>query len=192
MKKVLSILTLSLLVTSAATLESCKRGEGDPFISLLSRKARITGHWKVTSGKGKDVIGNSVTNWTYDGTTQVYTGASTGSMTFTQEYTFEKDGTFKWVNSNPNSMVSEVDTYTGTWNFTAGIGDQKNKSQILLTILTYNDGVSSTTFTGSDAPTLLYDLYQLKNKEIIFKGTGTTVDNTGISTSEEFEWVLTR
>jgi hypothetical protein len=192
MKKVFLILTFSLFVISAVTFESCKKGEGDPFISLLSRKARITGEWKVTSGKGKEVNGSSVTNWTYDGTTQVFTGAFPDSETFKQEYTFEKDGSFKWIYTNSNSSVAEVQTYTGTWNFTAGIGDQKNKSQILLTILTYNNGISSSTFTGSDAPTIIYDLYQLKNKEIIFKGVGSTVDNPGNSTSEEFEWVLTR
>lgn len=182
----------SLFLLSATTIESCRKGEGDPFISLLSRKARITGEWKVTSGKGKEINGSLETNWTYDGTTQVFTGNSSYTDTFTQEYIFEKDGTFKWITTTPNSSVAEVQTYTGTWNFSSGIGKQKNKSQIILTLLTYDNGISSTTFTGSDAPTIIYDLYQLKNKEIIFKGVGTTVSSPGNSSTEEFEWVLTR
>lgn len=183
-------IALAALVITALSFEGCKKGEGDPFLSLKSRKARVAGEWKVTKGEGKDISGSATTTWTYDGTTQTNTtGAFTSTDKFTDEYTFEKDGTFKLTETDNNGSPAVVTTVTGTWNFTGGVGDMKNKSQLLLTYLVITSGTVTTTYSGSDAPSSYMDIYQLKSKEMIFKGTGTTTTAAGQTTSD-FQWTL--
>jgi len=43
--KILLILFVSF--TTIIAISSCKKGEDDPFFSFLSRKARVTGDWKI-------------------------------------------------------------------------------------------------------------------------------------------------
>jgi len=47
MKRKIMILSM-LLIGATVILNSCKKGEDDPFITLHSRKARLTGEWKLT------------------------------------------------------------------------------------------------------------------------------------------------
>lgn len=190
--KLFSKIVVAALLISSVSLESCKKGEGDPALSLRSRKARLAGEWKVTAGVGKTVTGSLTSNWTYDGTTQTTTVSPFPAITdkFTIEYTFEKDGTFKLVNTDNNGSTPSVETTTGTWNFSGGVGEEKNKSKVILTTLSEVSGSTTTTYTGGSAPTQILDIYQLKNKEIIIKIVGTTSSTAG-SSSFETEWTLT-
>lgn len=42
-------LLLIFVILTGTILPSCRKGEGDPFLTLRSRKARITGEWKMDS-----------------------------------------------------------------------------------------------------------------------------------------------
>lgn len=183
---------LAALMIAGVSLESCKKGEGDPFLSLKSRKARVAGEWTVSAGEGKDVSSSITSTWTYNGTVKTTTvGSASAEDKFTETYEFEKDGKFTYKHVDNNGSTATTDTWTGTWNFTGGVGDVKNKSQIVLNVLTYSDGSSTTTYTGSDAPSMVMDIYELKSKEMIFKGTGTTTQGSS-SSSSEFSWTLTQ
>lgn len=183
---------LAALMIAGVSLESCKKGEGDPFLSLKSRKARVAGEWTVSAGEGKDVSSSITSTWTYNGTVKTTTvGSASAEDKFTETYEFEKDGKFTYKHVDNNGSTATTDTWTGTWNFTGGVGDVKNKSQIVLNYLTYSDGSSTTTYTGSDAPSAVIDIYELKSKEMIFKGTGTTTQGSS-SSSSEFSWTLTQ
>lgn len=196
--KNISKLAIFALVISSLSLESCKKGDGDPFLSLRSRKARVAGDWKVSSGSGTDINGSSTVNWTYNGTNYSESGASTLNYGLTIEYTFDKDGT--WSSKQVQTTVIGTLTITatrddkGTWNFTSGVGDAKNKSQIVLTttqsISTSGATTETTTYTGSDAPSIIVDIYQLKNKEMIWKFDGTTTSTLG-NGSTKGEYTLT-
>lgn len=114
-KKVIFALMAAALV--APTLESCKKGENDPGLSLRSRKARVAGEWKVTSWEEKN---NSIGNYT---NTQTTSPASSSDGTSTSGYssnsTVTFDGTnFKhvetWSNTNNNITYTNDTTYTGT------------------------------------------------------------------------------
>ncbi len=186
---------IAALAISAFVLDGCKKGEGDPFLSLASRKARVAGEWKVSAGSGtsSQVVGSTTITdtWTYDGATQTTTtnpGSTVTTDKFTMDYTFEKDGTFSQVYVDNNGSTAQTTTTTGTWNFTGGVGEMKNKSQIVMTTLSVANSAGTTTYTGSNAPSSIMDIYQLKGKEIIFKGTGTTSVGTQ---SDSYEWTLT-
>jgi hypothetical protein len=47
MKHNKSITILLIALTIVTLISSCKRGEDDPFFSLLSRKTRVTGDWRI-------------------------------------------------------------------------------------------------------------------------------------------------
>ena len=190
MKTSIKILVAAMAISSVGFV-GCKKGEGDPFLSLASRKARLAGEWTVTAGEGKDTDASGTDTWVYDGTTETTTFSSGGTSTnkYTMEYTFEKDGTYKMVYTD-NNVTAIVSTSTGTWNWTGGVGEMKNKSQVVLTQLTWASGSVSQSWTGDNAPTSVMDVYQLKGKEIIFKSTGSTTSASGTVSSED-SWTLT-
>lgn len=185
---------LAALMIAGVSLESCKKGENDPFLSLRSRKARVTGDWTVKKGEGTRTSGSTTTTWTFDGATYTQTqGSNSVSTSETITMNFEKDGTYKMVTTITDASVNytDVTTETGTWNFTGKIGDDKNKDHIVMRTLTSTDvttiGSSSTTttdtWTGDNAPANVMYIDQLKNKEMIFTWDGSY--NNGSSTSTD-------
>ncbi len=132
MKKVLVFSLITVLI--ASTFAGCKKGENDPF-SLLSRKARITGVWNLTSAdyEEKDVNdGNTdVTSFSYDGENMTETTDGNGqTYKYSEELTIEKDGTFKtvteteveyWDNTNLQwTKGIRTETTEGVWYFLDG------------------------------------------------------------------------
>lgn len=159
--------------TLATTFVGCKKGDGDPFISLYSRKARVVGKWKLSSGTevDKSTSSGSTTTITieYDGTKADLTivdgsGTTTDNYGYTEEWEYKKDGTFSATMVEDGSTT----TVTGVWNFTGGVGDLKNKEQIVLTYLLITDASGTYTYSGI-ANDETFDIYELKNKEMIFK-----------------------
>lgn len=158
----------------------CKKGPDDPFISLRSRKARVTGDWKMTSGKatysGSSTGGTSTYNGssalTYDGSNYVSeTKYTAGSINYTDsdngtymlKVSFKKDGTFEWE----EIQDGDVSSSKGTWNFTGKIGDAKNKEQIVLFMTSESTpGNSNTTSTGNQ-PSMTFKIKELRNKKMV-------------------------
>src|ERR1044071_9328773 len=130
---------LAALVLSAFAFDGCKKGTDDPFMSIHTRKGRMAGDWTVKSGSGS-FGSSSTTTWTFDGTTYSETDQS-GTLSETRSITmnFEKDGTFKTVDTQSGTGWSDVLTETGTWNFTSGVGDDKNKDHVVMKTLSSID-----------------------------------------------------
>lgn len=189
--KAIAKITVAVLMLGTLALESCKKGEGDPALSLRSRKARFAGEWTVSAGKGSSTSGSTTTSWVYDGATETTTYPSPlpqGTDKYTISFTVEKDGTWTSVYTDTDANPDPVLTQTGTWNFTGGVGEAKNKSSVIMRTLTMTQGSTSVTYTGDDGPVSMMDIYQLKNKEIIVKTTGTT---SLPASSNESEWTWT-
>lgn len=194
MKKTLIALTTVIALGSVVT--SCKKGENDPFLSLRTRKARVVGEWKVVSSSSEEVDTNGdKTTRTFDGTTltEVDYDASSGNTststnTQTEEWTFDKDYSFVYKLTTP----SGTQQYDGSWTFMGKSkeGDVKKKENIGLRILKYTStptaGVSqTTTYSGDQDIFTVYEIDQLKNKEMIIKSgskdtytSGGTVENS--------------
>jgi hypothetical protein len=202
MKKTL-ILSLSIALL-AGGFNSCKKGDNDPFMSLKSRKARVSGEWKVSNSEditiqtetNPDYTSVKTTTEVYDGTTLTTTSKlkfTTSDGTFedsdtksekqTRTLTFEKDGTY---------IVKEFYAESGTTYTTAGhwtfMGKSKeaglkNKEAIILTLNSETSadstGTESYTETGLYVGGVVY-IDQLKNKEMIWKidNSTTTSNNT--------------
>ena len=194
MKKALIISTG--IVLAGIVFEGCKKGDGDPFLSLHSRKARVAGEWKLSTGKTTD---KSVSGTMTTTTTTEYTGSAanesttivmgsfsnttTNSKGYTESWKFEKDGKVSGTIVDDGSTT----TVTGVWNFTNGVGDLKNKEQLVMTFLTTTSGSSTSTSTGVTND-VTYDIYELKNKEMILKQTNTSSSSSG---SDDFSSEMT-
>lgn len=165
-----SIILATLLITSCF-----RKGEDDPLISFQSRKARVAGKWEVSSIVAnynyinlEDASKNKSSNYMFDGTkytiTENLSSYTKNSGTEKWTWDFDKKGNCSYV----HTINKEVFTMNGTWNFTSGIGDLKEKSQI--TIFERNFKVSTFNFfnkTGNyiDA---IYDLKQLSNNQMVW------------------------
>lgn len=182
------IILLALAVL-ATTFSACKKGEDDPALSFRSRKARVVGEWKMTNFKYSSTSSSSSSNSSYvmsgDGSTYTATETDDGTPsssigTLSWQWTFEKDGKYKFT----QTYDGDIYTSAGTWNFTSGVGDLKKNSQI-----TYSELSSITQSSTSPATTNtwtgnyvdeVYDLKELRNKKMVWyrKITNTYSGNT--------------
>lgn len=198
MKNSVKLIAMAAII-AATSFPGCKKGEGDPFLSLKSRKSRAAGEWKVTAFSTTYTDPSGTDTETFDGTTVTYTSGTT-TVTYAGEYTYtiEKDGTFKSHSMESSTGYSQTIDETGTWNFTSGVGEMKNKSQIVLwtlsrtvtTVVGTSTTTNTDTYTGLDAPGMVYDIYELKSKEMIWKQKGTSSNGTS-SDSWDGSWTLT-
>lgn len=208
MKK--SLLYLLALIFSGISLSGClKKGADDPFLSLRTRKARVAGEWMVSSGSGSSVYTSNTTTtsttWTYSNPNMNVTSGSgkPAASNITFNYTFKKDGTYTLATTTTNTVVagSVTESESGSWNFTDGMGNVKKRSQIVLTVLskttvTVVGGKStstSETYTGMDNSTI-YDIQELKNKEMVIKKEGTSKNSSTppVVGSDSETWTLTQ
>lgn len=147
MKTTKSILMILAAAVVIPALNSCKKGEDDPFLSLKSRKARVTGEWIIdeweqeasytssytnsgstTNNSGSNSLKISGTGVTTSETASVtdvfgtsnFTSNGNGGATATM--TFEKDGTFsrklEFKNVNVTSSTGGSSSMTSTFNLT--------------------------------------------------------------------------
>ncbi len=200
MKKYTKILSCALIfVLLSITLSSCfKKGDGDPFISLVSRKTRVVGNWKISTFTSTFSYTNQKHETTYDGITKktVYTVTdsiivvptptphdSTITYTKTKTYTgsiitdFDKNGDYYYREEfkDDTTGLAVVIEVNGYWYFT-GANTQngiKNKEQLAIQATNYvvnpNIGISYTTIHSGEQTLDVYEIYELKNKEIILK-----------------------
>lgn len=196
--KALKYIAIATLALTAGLTTSCKKGENDPFLSLSTRKARITGEWKVSSSYSKNVsTGTStVTNVnSYDGTTNTNTYTSgninnTSTENYTIEMTINRDGSYSKITTNTTD--EEKYEESGVWTFAGKdkTSDYKKKEVVVFyprkTVYTdlSNTSNTSTQETSSVNYGDTYVIDQLKGKEIIFKSNSTYTGNTTSSTSE--------
>jgi len=196
MKRIV-VLSLYLMVTFVL-FNGCKRGEDDPFISFRSRKARVTGKWKMTSIKRTynetDIFGFKTVIFTGNGSTYTRTEQNSSGPDFsktgifTYEITFKKDGSYK-AQINWDGDIGNIE---GKWNFTGGVGDMKDKSQITLYETSYKETDYTSTSTGhyfNDT----YDLKELRNNKMVWYRKYTDTSNSSwnsYSHSEEVEIVF--
>jgi hypothetical protein len=191
MKKTILFAVLGFMIAGTA-LESCKKGEGDPFLSLHSRKGRMAGDWKLKSGTGTDVNGSNTTTYTYDGTN--VTATPGGTSGYTLEWKIEKDGSYTSTEVQTYGSITQTVTTTGIWNFTSKIGDFKNKDHVVFyprtetTVVTSGSSTTTTTDTyEGDQVMMTAELNTLKNKELVVKTTYKHTDSSGTtSTDSEF------
>ena len=97
MKKLNKILVvLMLAVFALPLLNSCKKGEGDPFLSLKSRAGRLKGEWNLASGTETGTWGTDSYTITYTGSMATFAmSGNSNTYMYTEKMEFLKDNVFK-------------------------------------------------------------------------------------------------
>ena len=105
------------LFVGVLVLESCKKGENDPFLSLRSRDNRISGEWELAEYESESTTtvtdgGTTVTTTSsssFDGSVWTNTqGGNTTSYSYKRSLTINKDGTYMMTETQDGN-VSESD-----------------------------------------------------------------------------------
>jgi len=192
MKK--TILILAGVTLSGIVFEGClKKGDNDPSISFRSRKARLSGDWKMVSGNLTKVLtwSNGVTatyEYAFDGTNVVvtYNGNTYPAWPYKETFSFDKSGTFSQQITEGASPAS-THTYNGNWEFhkkdkSAGL---KNKEAVSFLSVTETHSSGSTTYYTDVTNGQYWALDKLTNEEIVFKieTTGTNVQGVPETTT---------
>ena len=177
--KHLHIMLMLLLAFGAESmLTSCRKGDNDPAISLLPRRTRLLGDWKLTGGEYKRTSNDTLITTTYSesAATTFHPINGTSQVSYTSEIRFENDGKFseKTVITRPGSEP-EVYSSSGRWNFMNRNTSQdlKTKEALMISTETYIEagpGTCNCTITASGPEAAaVWVLDQLKNKEIRVK-----------------------
>ncbi|PCI19284.1 hypothetical protein COB64_03905 [Candidatus Wolfebacteria bacterium] len=128
------IILLGVLVISSITPFSCKKGENDPFFSIRTRKARITGEWTLESGK-INIQQNTDSTFalSFTGSTMSVNlnGSHYQDYKYSRKLIIDKDGTFSMTDVYSGAGS---DYLQGIWYF-AGKNkemEMKNKEGLIL------------------------------------------------------------
>ncbi len=192
MKRFIALISVVLFCAFLSiNLVSCKRGEGDPFFSLRTRKARLTGDWKNTKLTSKLTYMNKIIETTYDGLKKKVTttvkdttvNGVWGNYVTDQTYTgemftdYKNDGSYYYKENFQNDTTGELITIevNGNWYFMGANSQLGTKDKELLamqvTDYIYNPitGGDNTTIYQGNNTLNIFEIYELKNKEIILK-----------------------
>ena len=161
------IILLLVAIAISQVFHACKKGENDPFLSLKSRKARLTGQWKPTNINITRTKGDSTWNWSLRGSTMYVklNGSDFGSYSYDETLNIEKDGTFnRYLNEQGYRYTGD-----GIWYFAGKNKEEgmKDKEVVVFAFHTEKfDPGETYTFKGIQVD-LPYRIDQLKNKEMI-------------------------
>jgi hypothetical protein len=188
MKK--TIFYLSLLLVFFSGMTSCKKGENDPSLSLKSRKARLTGEWKLSTAEIRAYSdGELEYSASYNGT---FFSDSDGDVTnFFLEYTFDKSGTY----TNVYNEDGETRTRSGNWAFLgkSSDADLKKKEALLFDETKFvQAGFTSTSSHFNPDNSSIWILDRLSKDEMIMKQISETSDSDGDNEKTEYIFTFTK
>lgn len=153
------------------SLFACKKGEDDPAITLLSRKARLEGDWKMVSGSMtigfKDSTGAYAAQiYKFEETRYTYVETGLGA-------TFEKDCYLKISFTKKGGVTIDqmMDSFkiasSGTWDFQGKVGKAKNKERISIKLNALNNYSNYLDMFNKAQTAFTYRLKELRDKRLV-------------------------
>jgi predicted HTH transcriptional regulator len=195
MKTARRILIVALCaIIAAPMLQSCRKGEEDPWFSFYSRKERLCQNWQFSFYKRVEQKNDSLVSYTFNGST--FSRISSNSQIIspgTMYVTFRKNGTYTWEQKITSTSSNYSYTEDGYWYFSGGNKHDEIKNKELLAmqknsmIETFSAGgaINTTTYLGSgDLSTNVFKIIMLSYDEVklvseeetnIITETGTTL-----------------
>jgi hypothetical protein len=160
-------------------LNSCKKGDEDPFFSIYSRKHRLCHDWKFSYYKKILQHNDSIISYEFDGASMhKIIGIQSYYSAATMEISFDKSGNYIWEETISNDTSVYTYTEEGSWYFSGGGDDSDTKYKELLamqknkvTETLQADGTNTTTnYTGSgNLDAIVYKIIKLANQEVKFE-----------------------
>lgn len=162
-KRYLTLVLVGLLFTLPLLTGCFKKGEQDPFFSMLTRKTRVTGEWEVVSfnsviRENSSLLENEIVTTIEIEDKEVWYRHTNilnspeededegdvvryrmrfddnGRMSSYYNYTFEKSEYDENTGVTTTVNTDVKEEITGTWNFLAGIDDYKNRERLAIVI----------------------------------------------------------
>lgn len=180
-QKTITILLLSIFFVG------CKKGEEDPTISFRTRKARLTGRWQIKSGTSRyteqDINGFIYSeSYTFDESKFRYSDNPyyyyAGGHSLTMN--FEKNGTLTYT----ESFDGVSSNFKGTWDFNTGVGEKKNKEEIIIHITSIENPQGQHIVSGNYTD-ITYNILELRNNKMKLVASQKIVKPDGTSKSYE-------
>jgi len=165
------IINLNILLISFLFFLSCKKGEDDPAFTLLTRKQRVAGDWKLQEGSitigVKDSTG-AYAGLAYKLNEKTYSWDDIGKGAHFEEQfnlniSFTKAGaiTIKQVMDSINFEA------TGTWDFEGNVGKSKNKESINIQLEDINTISYLPRLFNKTEVNFTYRIKELRNKKMV-------------------------
>ncbi|MEI7594898.1 MAG: hypothetical protein WCK02_04060 [Bacteroidota bacterium] len=169
-----NILLINLAIIFLVT--ACKKGEEDPFISILSRKARICREWKVSEAtqflsQQNSSTTNEIISYTETSSkgkfSLIFADGGSGQGTYSWTFAINKDGTYRIIrNYRITYGSSDMSDEEGRWYFLNNNKSADIKAKEIIAFqpqkITTSDGIT----TLNSASPKLYNIVELKNKKI--------------------------
>lgn len=185
MKRIL--ISMIILIGVLIMYSGCKKGEEDPFISVLSRKARICGEWNVTEGRIDYGTPEIIEIDYYSDGGKVTVQASQGSIegSYSWDYSINRDGSYKMYRIvrlpyNPSFTVDEE----GYWYFLTKNNGTDRKNKECIAFQPVSSKVNLVTYEYQTGDPTVYDIVQLSNKKIKLAGNRIYKKTEGITVTE--------
>ena len=160
------------------SLAMCKKGEDDPLFSLSTRKARLAGNWKMTSGKATYTGPGLNANYTFDGKNCI------AKIKLNNNYYESNEPSYLNLNISKDGVFSSEEFYsknalncTGVWNFNTGIGEEKAKESVVFSINEVNDGFTTDYLFNRFSTNFIYKIKELRNKKLVINSSGRSYSN---------------
>ena len=159
------------------TVSSCRKGDDDPFFSLLSRKARLINEWILIEGTQTTTLIAGQNSITFDYTITEdsishFDGYENQTFAYTERMTFKRDETFSLVTEQDYYGYGNMKvTYEGYWTFMNSVDDYEKKERVQLTIesmKTEFNGQSSTVMYDQEDISYILFITRLSNNELNF------------------------
>lgn len=175
------ILYFIALLLILPAMNSCRKGEEDPWFSFYSRKTRLCQDFKVTSFKRTEQINDSIVAFVFDGqsgTFQQISSNSTYVSPGTMRIIFSKTGSYTWDQEITTDTSNFQYAEKGFWYFTGGGKDSETKNKELLALQknelteTFGTGglVDALNYSGSgDLETNIYRIRKLASDQVILE-----------------------
>jgi len=184
--------TLLLALAALLVFTSCKKGEDDPSMPFKSRKQRLSGEWRMSSGSASFTWANYSELYTMDGAAcKNYRTYSGGQPTiyigkYTLSLTIDKDGKIVFNEVSPMGGLQGE----GEWNFNNGVGDEKKKESITVKINSLSRGNTYSGFFNHGSNVMHYRLKELNKKKMVILASGMYYASDDLPVDYQLEYTL--
>lgn len=174
---------LSLLFASGCL----KKGEEDPFISIKTRKARITGEWKLVSGEMSVKFLDTTITWTHAGSKMKVklNEIFLGEYAYFETLSIDKKGKYNQARTEDGDVYAwEGNWYFGGTNKDLGI---KNKETITFIYSERSTPSDRYSYVGLNA-NYVYYIERLTDKDLVIEMQYSYYNMNGIVETIDEHW----
>jgi hypothetical protein len=198
--KQLGYITLFICVLPLV-FSGCRKGDKDPLVTLRTRKARLTGEWKLTSGSVVSVANGVRNEHTYERDSIFERSFQNGNNALVirqhqERITIRRDGSYVLnIRTSDTGGTNQTYAIEGSWNFAfrSKQAEVKNKEVLLLTeTKRVETGIGTCNCTQSDVKPeagAQWFIESLRNDKFVVTYNNILNVNTGFSGNSGTEHV---